>query len=218
MPNCWRGYTRKALALNGLGRRLSSLCSAAIAYYYDAKCCRQYKPFRNAFKDVDGKWTVVDSSETLKIALKQNDNPFTRKIILLLQDGQYEIDLVQRTILDTNLSAISNVHDATVTSYSLYLNNNCYFQDMNFETKDGVLVLPPARAEFDRCNFQCSSIEKPAVQVGGTATLFKSKLSNCKGSGVIVSGSNSSASLIKCHVSGNGSIPLYSSGIRLSNK
>ena len=217
MPNCWKGYVRKALALNGRGRRLPSLCSAAIAYYYDAKCCRQYKAFQDVFKDVDGNWAVVDSSETLKIALKQNGNPFTRKKILLLQDGQYEIGLAQPVILDTNLIAISNVHGASVTSYSLYLNNNCYFQDINFETEDGVLVLPPARTEFVRCNFQCSSVKKPAVQVGGTATLFESKISNCKGGGIIVFGSNSSASLIKCRVSGNGSIPLYSSGVRVKD-
>lgn len=37
MPNCWKGYARKALALNGLGRRLPSLCSAVIAYHRDTK-------------------------------------------------------------------------------------------------------------------------------------------------------------------------------------
>ena len=44
-PNCWKGYTRKALALNGLGRKGFALCFAAMAYYHDASSCRRYEAF-----------------------------------------------------------------------------------------------------------------------------------------------------------------------------
>ena len=52
LPTCWKGYTRKALALNGLGLRFPALCFAAIAYYRDENSCRRFKPFVNVFKDV----------------------------------------------------------------------------------------------------------------------------------------------------------------------
>ena len=71
-PTCWKGYTRKALALNGLGLRFPALCFAAIAYYRDENSCRRFKPFVNVFKDLDGKWVVVDSSESLQHCFKLN--------------------------------------------------------------------------------------------------------------------------------------------------
>ena len=211
MPNCWKGYTRKALALNGLGRRGSALCFAAIASYRDAKCCRNYEAFHSVFKDLDGKWAVVDSSETLKVALRRNQYSCTRKKILLLQTGQYEISQIS----DTSLVAISNVQVANVKSDLLYLENNCYFQNIVFETKNGVRVLPYANVEFEYCKFQCTSLDMPATQVLGTATMFKCEVCNSKGGGIIVHGYNSSASVIRCQITGNGSKPLYSSGIRV---
>ncbi|KAL9972627.1 hypothetical protein ACROYT_G018969 [Oculina patagonica] len=69
MPNCWKGYSRKALALNGLGRKQPALCCAGIAFYNDTNCCRRYETFKNEFKDLDRNWKVVDSSKTLKDAL-----------------------------------------------------------------------------------------------------------------------------------------------------
>lgn len=217
MPNCWKGYTRKALALNGLGRRLPAICSAAIAYYHDASCCRRFEAFQNVFKDLDGNWDVVDSTETLKAALGRNKNSSTRKGILLLQSGQYEVSLVSQFILDTNLVAINNLHGATITSHLLYINNNCYFQNINFETKDRVYIPPHAKVEFNHCKFQCTSVDKQAIQVDGTATLFGCKISNSKGGGLVVGGSNSLATLIKCHISGNGSKPARSAGVKVLN-
>ena len=161
------------------------------------KSCQQYEHIRSVFKDLDGKCADVYSSEALKIDLRRNENPYTRKDILLLQDGQYEIRVVPRLMLDTNLVAISNVQGVTVRTDLLFLTDNCCFQNINFETKTGVLVPPQARIEFDRCIFQCQGpIDKPAIQVGGTAAFFECKISNSKGGGIIVdAGPNASASL-----------------------
>ena len=72
LPSCWKGYTRKALALNKLGLQASALCSAAVAYYHNLSCCRQYRAFADAFKDLNGKWEVIDSSLTLQRSLETN--------------------------------------------------------------------------------------------------------------------------------------------------
>ena len=217
MPTCWKGYTRKAVALSWLNKLFPALCSAAVAYYHDAKSCRQYEPFQSLFKDLDGNWAVANSSETLKASLRRNENSYTRKDILLLQDGEYEISSEPRLMLDTSLVAISNVEGVTLRTELLYLTNNCCFQNINFETKNGVLIPPQADMEFQRCAFHCSSADKPAIQVGGTASFLECNISNSKGGGIIVGAGptiNSSASLIKCRISGNGSTPQVSSGIR----
>lgn len=216
MPNCWKGYTRKALALNGLGKKRPALCSAATAFYTDASCCRRYEPFKNEFKDLDRNWEVVDSSETLRDVLERNVNPNIRKKVLLVQNGQYEIECVK--VADLNIVAVENVSAITIRSESLKLNNNCYFQSINFEMKQSILVESDANVEFDHCKFHCNSVDEPAISVQGTATFLECKVSNSRGGGIIVKGCRSLASLTKCHIWGNGSKPLYSSGISVSNE
>ena len=209
MPNCWKGYTRKALALNGLGRKQPALSTAAIAFYTDASCCRRYKTFKDEFKDLDGNWEVVDS-ETLKEV-----HSSTRRKVLLVHNGEYEIDYA--TVSDLNIVAVESVPAVTVISVSLELHNSCFFQSINFEMKQSILVKSDANVEFDGCKFHCSSVDEPSVSVQGTATFVECEVSNSRGGGIIVQGYSSSASLTKCHIWANGNKPLHSSGISALN-
>ena len=216
MPNCWKGYTRKALALNGIGRRRPALCSAAIAYYHDEKCCRRYEAFYSVFKDLDGNWLVIDSTETLDTALTLNQNSFSRKDVLLLQSGEYVTNLSRGEFISrTNLVAVSHAQRATITIDELLLLDDCFIQHINFITRNGVIVLPNGKVDFNYCNFQCTSEERQAVQVNGTATLSKCEISNSKGGGMVLAGPKSSANLVKCQISGNGSKPTHSAGLKV---
>ena len=216
LPNCWKGHIRKALALKGLKKALLSACSAAIAYYHDADRCRRYEAFHNAFKDTENIWAAIGSSESLRNTLTRNDNPFAKKKILLLQGAKYEVSQVPRLKLYTSLVALTKDQPAMFRTELLYISSNCCFENINFGTKDGVLVPPGVKAEFDRCKFHCASSEKPAIQVGGTASFVKCEISNSKGGGIIVGGGpNALASFKKCRVFGNGATPRYSSGIRV---
>ena len=214
-PNCWKGYTRKALALNGLGQTRSARCCAAIAYYYDARCCRLYGDFINVFKDLDGDWTVVDSTETFHEALNQNMNFFTRKAILLLKNNQYEIRKDSFSILNTSLVAISNNAAVTLTCNSLLVAGICDFQNLSFQSKGSVAVHSYASVEFNHCTFHSTSTDEKAVAVNGEAVLLECKIKDSKVGGIVVCGSSAFATLIKCHVSGNGSKPTHSAGIKV---
>ena len=105
LPTCWKGYTRKALALKGLGLHFPAICSAAIAYYHDASSCRHFKPFVNVFKDLDGKWEVVDSSGSLQRCLKFNNKCRWERRVLLLRNRQYNLTDFQ-IITNTTLAAL----------------------------------------------------------------------------------------------------------------
>ena len=214
MPNCWKGYSRKALALNRLGRKQPALSAAAIAFYTDASCCRRYKTFKDEFKDLDGNWEVVDSG-TLRDVLGRNVHPSIRTKVLLVQNGQYEIDCVE--VSDLNIVPVENVPAVTIRSESLKLHKSCFFQNINFEMKQSILVESDANVEFERCKFHCSSVDEPAVSVQGTANFLECKVSNSRGGGITVQGYRSLASLTKCHVWGNGNKPLHSSGISALN-
>ena len=214
MPSCWKGYTRKALALNRLGRKKLALSTAAIAFYTDARCCRRYKTFKDVFKDLDGNWEVFDP-EKLREVLGRNVHPSKMNKVLLVQNGEYEIDYVE--VSGLNIVAVENVPAVTIKSESLKLFNSCFFQSINFEMKQGLLVETDANVEFERCKFHCSSVDKPAVSVQGAAKFLECKVSNCRGGGIVVQGYCSLASLTKCHVWGNGNKPLHSSGISAIN-
>lgn len=216
MPNCWKGYTRKALALNRLGRKRSALSSAAIAFYTDASC-RRYKTFKDEFKDLDGNWEVVDS-ETLRDVLGRNVNPNIRKKVLLVQNGQYEIECVELEVSDLNIVAVESIPAVTIRSKSLKLNNSCFFLSINFEMKQSILVESDANVEFDHCKFHCNSVDEPAVSVEGTVKFLECEVSNSRGGGITVKGCRSLASLTKCRIWGNGNKPLHSSGISVINE
>ena len=130
LPTCWKGYTRKALALNGLGLRLSAMCSAAIVYCHDASCCRRYELFSVEFKDLDGNWEVVDSSETLKYSLSKYQGFYSRKIILL-KNAQYDLSDVDK-IADITLAALESESDVTIKCNELVMNNEYFFQNITF--------------------------------------------------------------------------------------
>jgi len=214
MPNCWKGYTRKALALKRLGREQPALSTAAIAFYTDASCCRRYRTFKDDFKDLDGNWEVVDS-ETLRDVLGRNVNRSVRRKVLLVKNGQYEIDYVK--VSDLNIVAVENVPAVTIRSESLHLYNRCFFQSINFEMRQSILVENDANVEFDRCKFRCSSADEPAVSIEGTASFLECEVRNSRGGGISVEGYRSLASLTKCHICGNGNKPLHSSGVSALN-
>lgn len=236
-PECWKGYSRKALVLNGVGRKRPALCSAAIAYYYDAKCCRCYEPFRNAFQDLDGKWEVVDSSKALQRALMRNKSQSTRKKVLLIRNGQYEIpegecckDVETGTtfykyggcndITDTTMAAFDDKSCVTLTCGDVFLRKQCFFQRITISTKETMCVQRDGSVEFEKCSFQNAASTSPVISIEGVATFLEWTVKDSEGSGIAVGGSDASAVLVKSHISGNdnGMINPYAFGIRVHNR
>ena len=234
MPNCWKGYTRKALALSALAKKGSALCSAAIAYYHDAKSCRRYEAFQSAFKDLDEKWEVVDSSEALKRSLLRNKSPKLRKKVLLLTKEQYEIEDAQQAkmneltfvlknsdgsndIVGTTLAAFGNGQHVTITCGGIRLSKECFIQNVSFCERSAIFVGPDGDVEFTNCSFRSTNTLGSAIVVYGKAKLLQCIVSDSPGGGITVEGLKSSASLIKCKVNGNGKKPRESSGIKVIN-
>ena len=93
--------------------RFPALCFVAIAYYRDENSCRRFKPFVNVFKDLDGKWVVVDSSESLQHCFKLNHEYRWGKTVLL-RNGQYYLTDFQ-IITNATLAALEKNSDVTIT-------------------------------------------------------------------------------------------------------
>ena len=127
LPTCWKGYTRKALALKGLGLQFFALCSAAIAFYRDKECCRRYEAFANEFYDLDGQWDVVDSSESLKRCLKLRRRDSIRRRVILLRNGHYDLSNI-KSITNTTLAALECSSDVTINCDQLFFDQTCFFE------------------------------------------------------------------------------------------
>ena len=204
LPSCWKGYTRKALALNGLGLLSSSLCSAAIAFYHNAPCCRHYKAFADTFKDLDGKWEVVDSSLSLQRSLITNQNKCLQGRIILLRPGQYNLRDIS-AIRDTTIAALGNNADVTLICNEPLLCGKCCFQNIVFSVKTTVTVNADASVEFHKCSFRNLTSQAMVLSVfNGSATFLECNVRDSRGTGIFVQGPNSSAKLVKCEISGNG--------------
>ena len=234
-PECWKGYSRKALALNGIGRKCPALCSAAIAYYYNADGCSRYEPFRNTFQDLDGHWEVVDSSQALQLSLIRNKkSQRTRKKVLLIKNGQYEIPGgecfkdtetgetfykrdVCNDIADTTFAAFGDKSCVILTCGVLYLSKQCFFQRINISTKESILVERDESVEFQRCSFRNTASDSPVLSIQGVARFIECTIQDSEGSGIAIQGSGSFCALVKSHISGNGKMDPYAFGIRVFN-
>ena len=231
-PKCWKGYTRKALALLGLGRKGSAMCFAAIAYSHDARSCRRYEAFQVSFKYLDEKWEIVDTSEALRRSLIRNKSRNLRKKVLLLINDHYEIDGGRRTqlnemtlvlknsdgsndIVDTTLAAYGDGKDVTVKCDGLRFCKECFIQNITFEAQSTMFVGPDGDVEFTNCRFKSTDASFSAIVVNGTTKLIQCTVSESLGGGITVEGLKSSASLIKCKVTGNGKKPFETSGIKV---
>ena len=231
-PKCWKGYTRKALALLGLGRKGSAMCFAAIAYSRDARSCRHYEAFQGAFKYLDEKWEVVDSSEALKRSILRNKSRNLGKKVLLLTNDHYEIDdgrhaqlnemtLVLKNsdgsndIVDTTLAAYDDGKDVVIKCDALRFCKECFVQNISFEAQSTIFVGKDGDVEFTNCKFKSTNESLSAIVVYGTAKFVQCTVSDSLGGGITVEGSKSSASLIKCKVTGNGKKARETPGIKV---
>lgn len=191
------------MALNKLGLQASALCSAAIAYYHNVSCCRQYKAFADAFKDLNGKWEVIDSSLTLQRSLETNQKGCSQEKIILLRNGEYNLKDTS-DIRDITLTALENSSEVSITCNENFLQGKCFFQNIVFSAKVTLQVGEDASVEFRNCSFRNLTSKAMVLSVYGVATLLECTVRDSRGSGIFLEGPNSSVTMVKCEISGNG--------------
>ncbi|XP_068712651.1 uncharacterized protein [Montipora foliosa] len=205
MPNCWKGYSRRALALTGLGMRSSALCSAAIAYHHDKNSCCDYEAFRTEFKDLDSKLEVVESSEQLMRSLERNKNENLPRKVLLLANTHYEMgDAADPDCFFTSMASLGDKADLILNCGELSIIKDCVFQNIKFSGKCAIFIPADGNAEFYKCTFRNSVLDCPVMAIEGKARLFECEIRNSEGSGLGIWGPFASVELIKCQISGNG--------------
>ena len=64
-PDCWEGYARKALALDGMNKTLEANCAAALAFYRDRNVFSLFPPFKAIFSKLEKRISVCDNLSSL---------------------------------------------------------------------------------------------------------------------------------------------------------
>ena len=93
-PECWRGYARKALALDGMNKKRYSKCAAALAFYRDRSVFCEFPPFKKAFLGLEKCISFCSNLSSLSALLpivssfggfSMDDN------IIVLEPGEYRL-------------------------------------------------------------------------------------------------------------------------------
>ena len=94
-PQCWKGYAKKALALQGLNFLWEAKCFAALAFYHERRIFNDFPPFKESFPSLKQCIHIcndVCSLVTLLSQLPQRiDSDLLGKIIVL-EPGRYHVD------------------------------------------------------------------------------------------------------------------------------
>ena len=184
-PDCWRGYARKALALDGLNEKVSAEIAAALAFYHNRAIFSDFSPFDVSFCDLQKRIFICDTVYQLisnaELCQKEETNLL---LILILGSKEYVLNsdiilgnciLVGARINSSvvlklrNLTCIFVFSKCMITNLSFYLEEDCQVcakpgsvvkvVNCNFTGKDNDAPIVASEGEFnaERCNFTNSN-------------------------------------------------------------
>ena len=208
-PDCWKGYARKALALD---EKVSAEIAAALAYYYcllkDGSCIFSiYLPFKGAFPGLRERTCICDTVDQLKTALVSCNVQDCLQIIIL-GSKEYIINLNSvipslvirernetfRAIFVKNCVMVGAKSDGSVNikledSIGLELLEKCMLANLSFFTDKGqICSSPKSWVKVLNCNFTSSSAILPAICAQGMFNAERCNFTNCKAGGLLCVG------------------------------
>ena len=182
-PDCWRGYARKALALDGLNEKVSAEIAAALAFYHNTAIFSDFSAFKESFFHLQKRIFVCDTVGQLQKAIFSQEVETGVLKILVLGSEEYILNsdtLVQpwnhcilvgtKTNCSVSLKSeyVILLLECMLTNLSFYLNEsqlhgirgsfvkilNCNFTSCHDEMS---VVTTEGDLSAEQCNFTGSS-------------------------------------------------------------
>ncbi|XP_046851836.1 uncharacterized protein LOC124445170 [Xenia sp. Carnegie-2017] len=206
LPNCWKGYARKALALKGLEDRLGAEMAACQAYYLLPNIFEKYEPFKE-FSYLQQHVTHCDSTEQFLLAVNGHRD-LSNTQVLFLQPGTYHIN--KESINLYNIIVIGCPEDMKNGKITMKLKGSifirvferCAVANMEFLFEQGNFISKFSFEAFiSNCSFTSSNKAIPSFQSEGFVKIENSCFSNCGAGGLLCLGTSS---LRNCLFFGNG--------------
>ena len=206
-PDCWKGYARKALALD---EKVSAEIAAALAYYYfkqkDWRCIFSgYKPFKGAFPGLKERISLCHTVDQLMPALVSLNAQDCMRIVVLgsqeyvIKDPLMGVMNCIMTGTKLDCSVTVNFVDTCVCS----LLEKCMFANLSFTINKGqIFAREGSFVKVFNCNFTSNDDISAAVACKGVLNAEQCNFTNCKAGGLLCGGPGSMV-VDNCTFSGN---------------
>ena len=210
-PDCWKGYARKALALD---EKVSTEIAAALSYYYfrlEGGGCifSEYQPFIGSFPGLKERIYICDTVSQLTAALISCNAQDCLRVIIL---GSKEYNLNSSSMF--RFMPLAGLHDAS-KSFAISMRNiiligaksdgsviikfeenmgfnlleKCMCANLTFLIDNGqILSSPKSWVKILKCNFSSNKAFSAAVGAQGVFHAERCNFTNCKGGGLLCVG------------------------------
>ncbi|CAB4021803.1 Stress-induced-phospho 1 [Paramuricea clavata] len=207
-PDCWKGYARKALALD---EKVCAEIAAALASYYfsikNSKCIfSEYKPFQGAFPGLKQRISICHTVDQLLAALDSYTAHDCLRVIIL-GSKEYIINLNMSVLSlnprEANIGVAISVRDCIMlgsrANASVYLKlegntgmqllGKCMLQNLSFAVDKGQIIgRDVSFVKMLSCNFTSNNTVSAAVGSIGKFNAERCNFTNCKAGGLLCVG------------------------------
>ena len=197
-PDCWKGYARKALALD---EKVSAEIAAALAYYYfllkGGSCIfSEYQPFKGSFPELKERIYICDTVDQLKEALLLSNAPDCLQVIVL-GSKEYKLKFSMAPFMPIfmrNCIMIGAKSDGSVKIkfeeiMGFNLLEKCMLANLSFSIDNGqILSSPKSWVKILNCNFSSNNAISAAVAAEGAFNAERCSFTDCKAGGLLCVG------------------------------
>jgi parallel beta-helix repeat protein len=205
-PDCWRGYARKALALDGLNEKVSAEIAAALAFYHKRAIFSNFSPFKKSFLDLQKRIFICDYVNELHEAIFSNRAETGVSMILVLGSKEYILNsdtLVKPWNHCILVGTKKNCSVSLKSDYNIPL-LKCRLINLSFYlNKSQLRCLSGSIVKVLNCNFTSFFGELPAVATKGDFNAEQCNFTSSNDIGLLCVGSGK-ADVVDCSFSNNG--------------
>ncbi len=197
-PDCWKGYARKALALDGLNEKVSAEIAAALAFYhlafYHNRCIfSSFPPFVESFCDLQKRIFICDTVDQLisnaELCQKEETDLL---LILILGSKEYVLnsDIVGGDILLRNCVLVGARRNSSVVlkcenRTAIFVFSKCMVTNLSFYLKEGqVCAKPGSVVKVLNCNVTGKDNDMPVVASEGEFNAERCNFTNSNHAGL----------------------------------
>ncbi len=192
-PDCWRGYARKALALDGLNEKVSAEIAAALAFYHNRGIFSSFPPFKESFCDLQKRIFICDTVDQLisnaELCQKEETDLL---LILILGSKEYVLnsDIVGGGIFLSNCILVgARIYSSVVLKFrnctGIFLFSKCMITNLSFYLEEGqVCAKPGSVVKVLNCNFTGEDNYVPIVASLGEFNAERCNFTNSNHTGL----------------------------------
>ncbi|CAB4036494.1 Stress-induced-phospho 1, partial [Paramuricea clavata] len=211
---CWRGYAKKALALQGLNEKWNAVCASALAFYHNRNVFEHFPPFQTSFPNVKQSIHVCDNMSSLISSLAQLAHGIVSDIpskIIVLEPGKYYLStecfdglrtdedqfLEEKCLWTGGVCLVGVGHSSSEpavtlsfgSNFGLLVSRNFYAVNLSFIFNFGNwLCARESMVMLFNCSFT-SNINELAFVSQGSLSVKKCQFINCKSTALCAAGS-----------------------------